>query len=190
MTHVTRQCMNCNKNFAAPLKEIKRGNAKFCSISCSMKLRVRNTPKPDPNCRCHTCHKTFYRNIKKQKLAKHGYQFCSRKCKEIAQTMNNPHSLQEMMPPHYYNGVTSYRKKKLRSVEKLQCERCLYDDIPEILVVHHLDRDRENNHLDNLILLCPTCHEADHFLGKDGRYNTTKSGGPMKLRSSSITLQE
>jgi len=29
--------------------------------------------------------------------------------------------------------------------------------------IHHRDRDRENNHLDNLLVLCPSCHSMMHW---------------------------
>jgi phage pi2 protein 07 len=29
--------------------------------------------------------------------------------------------------------------------------------------VHHRDRNRENNKMDNLLLLCPNCHSMLHY---------------------------
>jgi 5-methylcytosine-specific restriction endonuclease McrA len=40
----------------------------------------------------------------------------------------------------------------------------------KVLQVHHKDRDRHNNKLENLEMLCPTCHEVEHFTPKDGRW--------------------
>ncbi len=31
--------------------------------------------------------------------------------------------------------------------------------IPEVLEVAHVDGDRSNNDIDNLVILCPTCHK-------------------------------
>lgn len=44
-----------------------------------------------------------------------------------------------------------------------ECERCRYNKIPEILVIHHKDRNRKNNLLTNLEVLCPNCHAAEHY---------------------------
>lgn len=44
-----------------------------------------------------------------------------------------------------------------------ECERCEFN-IPEILQVHHKDRDRNNNTLENLELICPNCHCKEHYL--------------------------
>ncbi|MBX2866541.1 HNH endonuclease [Candidatus Kaiserbacteria bacterium] len=46
-----------------------------------------------------------------------------------------------------------------------QCERCNYD-LLEILIVHHIDRNRDHNSLSNLELLCPNCHAKEHYLKK------------------------
>jgi 5-methylcytosine-specific restriction endonuclease McrA len=43
-----------------------------------------------------------------------------------------------------------------------KCERCGYSEHPEILGVHHKDRNRHNNDLSNLEVLCPTCHSLEH----------------------------
>jgi len=45
------------------------------------------------------------------------------------------------------------------------CERCGYSK-REILHVHHKDRNRNNNDLKNLELICPNCHYEEHYLEK------------------------
>lgn len=61
--------------------------------------------------------------------------------------------------------VTSYMALKTRLAAKRgkKCERCGYD-LYEILHVHHIDRNRDNNVLNNLELLCPNCHAKEHYL--------------------------
>ena len=44
-----------------------------------------------------------------------------------------------------------------------KCERCGYA-VYQILQVHHIDRNRNDNSLDNLELLCPNCHAKEHYL--------------------------
>jgi 5-methylcytosine-specific restriction endonuclease McrA len=65
--------------------------------------------------------------------------------------------------------MTDYRELAKRH-KLFVCERCNYDRYPEILEVHHKDRNRENNTIENLLILCPTCHMEDHFLNKDGKW--------------------
>lgn len=65
--------------------------------------------------------------------------------------------------PH--DKVKNLRSLKLRllGVRGEKCERCDYDK-REILVVHHKDRNRKNNVLENLELICPNCHGEEHYL--------------------------
>lgn len=58
---------------------------------------------------------------------------------------------------NYVNGNSSYRKEALKYYPN-KCENCQYDEHKEILEVHHIDCNRENNDLKNLIILCPNCH--------------------------------
>ena len=43
------------------------------------------------------------------------------------------------------------------------CEKCGYEPYKECLQVHHLNYDNVyNEHLEDLILLCPYCHKDVH----------------------------
>ena len=60
-------------------------------------------------------------------------------------------------------GVPISVQKKLFVRSRGFCERGGEDFAfiePEI---HHRDRNRENNRLDNLLLLCPNCHSSMHW---------------------------
>ncbi|MCC6934479.1 MAG: HNH endonuclease [Candidatus Yanofskybacteria bacterium] len=61
--------------------------------------------------------------------------------------------------------MTALKALKMRLLRERgrTCERCGYDK-PEILQVHHKDRDRSNNDLANLALICPNCHYEEHYL--------------------------
>lgn len=67
------------------------------------------------------------------------------------------------------NAASKYRETALSLKEK-KCERCGYDKHPEILEVHHKDRNRDDGNPNNLELLCPNCHTEEHYLGSDGRF--------------------
>lgn len=50
---------------------------------------------------------------------------------------------------------------KYRNLIKIdKCARCGYNEFKCSLQVHHKDSDRDNNNIDNLILLCANCHTA------------------------------
>lgn len=55
-----------------------------------------------------------------------------------------------------------------------RCERCAWDKEALILQIHHKDRNSRNNERSNLELLCPNCHEMEHFAQKDGRWRLHK----------------
>jgi hypothetical protein len=67
------------------------------------------------------------------------------------------------------NAASKYRETAL-SLKQKKCERCGYDKHPEILEVHHKDRNRSNGNPNNLELLCPNCHTEEHYFGNDGRF--------------------
>lgn len=43
------------------------------------------------------------------------------------------------------------------------CQKCGYSKF-DIFQVHHKDRNRDNNKLNNLEILCPNCHYEKHHL--------------------------
>lgn len=51
------------------------------------------------------------------------------------------------------------------------CDECGYNKLPEILEVHHVDFNHNNNKLHNLQILCPNCHRELHFYEKLNQYH-------------------
>ncbi len=68
-----------------------------------------------------------------------------------------------MRPDHYSNveekigSINTYREMAMREYNH-QCSVCGWCEDDGILQVHHIDEDRQNNALNNLIILCPNCH--------------------------------
>ena len=67
--------------------------------------------------------------------------------------------------PH--DKVKNYKALKIRLLNKdgKSCKKCGYNK-QEILQVHHKDKNRLNNDLGNLELICPNCHFEEHYLEK------------------------
>ena len=170
---IEKPCEECGKLFEAPVREVKRGNGKFCSRKCSgaargkkiiAKYKLINTP----NVSCAQCEKEFYKNASDQKNSRSGLFFCCRKCKDEAQRIGG---IREIMSDHYGTAHANYRTLAFRELPN-ECNRCSFDSVTEILQVHHKDCDRKNNTIENLEVLCPNCHTTEHFVSKTGFWNT------------------
>jgi hypothetical protein len=160
---IIQNCKRCNKEFNAPVREINRGNGKYCSLTCSARRPKRTKA---PNVICAHCGNAFYKTKSKQKVSKSGLFFCNRTCKDSAQKIGG---IKEIQPSHY-GSTKNYRRTEKSNLPN-KCAHCGYDKHPEVLEVHHINRDHDNNSIENLIILCPTCHQVDHFLSGDGRFS-------------------
>ena len=170
-----KTCLFCNKLFQADLKEHNRGNARFCSLSCSSKYHQSQKPRPEPNHSCAYCGTSIYKTPARIKTSRNGIFFCNRLCKENAQRLDSDNPVPEIRPPHFgtLDSFDVYRKLMLRRkpLHEWVCEECGFDKHPEIIQVHHKDRDRTNSKIENLQLLCPNCHTWDHYENNDGLYS-------------------
>ncbi|MEK7149371.1 MAG: HNH endonuclease [Patescibacteria group bacterium] len=139
------KCLVCGKFIYRRPSQIERNNKRvFCSTVCY-----------GIGCRkeifCAVC--------KNPILARLNKKTCSRSCANrhrvgIQYKINRPR-----------DKVKSQRSIKIRLLDQRgkSCERCGYSRI-EILQVHHKNRNRENNELENLELICPNCHVEKHYL--------------------------
>jgi len=167
-TLITKNCLICKSLFTSRLADHKRGGAKFCSRKCfGIHKSHQMSGKLKPNTKCAYCQKPLYRNKSKLSASKSGLHFCCNEHKNIAQRIES--SFSEMRPDHYKNGVNGYRTKAIHHYGP-HCQVCNYTNIQEILVVHHKDENHTNNHIDNLQVLCPNCHDEIHFKASSGRF--------------------
>ena len=150
------KCTNCGKVVLRAKRHIKRSLKRGCSLYCSLKC-VREFSKKNSKIEieCGYCKKKF--KIYKSRLGrnKSGLHFCSKGCKDLAQRID---SGVEGIHPSHYCGHSGYRKRALNKYGRV-CEVCGYNGIEEILEVHHIDGNRRNGDLSNLIVLCPICHK-------------------------------
>lgn len=164
MSKILKNCLNCNKEFYTEQRYIDRGHGKYCSQRCSSTYYQNSLPKKKPNCICAVCKTAIYKNASEKENSKSGLFFCNRKCKEKGQSLN--FGLKEIQPKHYgtakKDDVYHYRRIAFNAYDKTKCSLCGYSSHPEILVVHHKDKNRMNDSVDNLQVLCPNCHEIVH----------------------------
>lgn len=135
------KCKQCGSEFYRP-KHLKN---KYCSYKCvhlSQTTRIEVT--------CDYCGK----NYEKQLHRLRDKNFCCRRCKDASQVGS-------VRPEIYVNGISSYRAKAL-SFYGEKCLRCGFSGNIDMLHVHHIDSDRTNNNMNNLEILCVTCHKKEH----------------------------
>lgn len=53
-------------------------------------------------------------------------------------------------------------RKEILKRDSYQCRICFNEDIEKSLHIHHIDYDRDNNSLNNLVALCSSCHFRIH----------------------------
>ena len=150
-------CVICSKpTYKRPI-EIQRNNGHvYCSQSCYWISLRKEKP-------CVICGYPILSVLNKKT--------CSRSCANrhragIKYFRNRPR-----------DKAQHYKSLKLRLLKNRgqNCEKCGYDKY-EILQVHHKNRDRQNNNLENLELICPNCHAEEHYLSKSWlkKFNISK----------------
>lgn len=156
------ECDNCGGSFNKKPSRIAKSKNHFCSQKCQGEYSTKVSKLE--TC-CGYCGKTITKFKREIQESKSGKVFCGSSCS----ASYNGQFFTEERAKNWQGGAHSYRARALNKYG-LKCNRCGFDDVPEVLQVHHKDRDRNNNLLDNLEVLCPTCHCVDHFKNKDGLY--------------------
>ena len=141
------KCVVCCKAIYRRPCELERSKGQaFCSSVCYGQTCRKEKP-------CIVCGKAILASLHRKT--------CSRSCSNtqragIKYKVNSPHDKVK-----YQQGL----KVRLLRARGKNCERCGYHRF-EILQVHHKNRDRNNNNLDNLELICPNCHCEKHYSEK------------------------
>jgi len=153
---ITLICLYCKKDFS--VKPYRKDKAICCSRKCLWHItREKREPfrlnkiigKTAHNnksvaYKCLFCNKEFFDSPSRKR------KYCSKQC------VNKP--IKELWKAKF----TTVRKNMIRRGMVNECKKCGYNQFPEILGIHHIDENRENNSLENLIVLCPNCHSLEH----------------------------
>ena len=145
-------CKWCSKRFYAKPNWLKLGHGKYCSIYCRGQAHRRGK-----EVKCAICSKKVYKSLKSIKGSQSGKLFCSKKCSLL---WHNSYFVQEKHG-NWKTGEFSYKRHVLRNHVKAYCRLCNKND-QRILLIHHLDKNRNNNTLRNLTWLCHNCHFLVH----------------------------
>ena len=104
------------------------------------------------------CGKKSYKSKVNLGRSKSGKFFCSKSCQTKWRN-------QEFVGPKHANwtgGKYSYRSVLTRNKVLKVCFLCKTKDV-RVMAVHHKDRNRKNNKVENLVWLCHNCHHLVHY---------------------------
>jgi hypothetical protein len=145
------RCDCCSNEFdkkPVHIKENERlGYKHYCSKACAARGKLRGQWHI-----CNQCGEHVYRTPNQVSKTKSGQVFCSRSCSAVHSNgfrVGPAH-------PNFKDGMSRYREKALKTYGAF-CVICGYNTVAA-LQVHHIDSDRSNNSLSNLMVLCPTHH--------------------------------
>ena len=146
-------CEKCKKEFYAKPSWLKQGWGKYCSAKCH-----HEGLKKGKFVKCFICKKQVWKAPKALKHSKSGKFFCSKSCQTL---WRNKFVYIGKNHPNWKNGQTIYRDILQRSKKEEICTLCGTRD-KRVLAAHHLDGNRKNVKLKNLIWLCWNCHFLVH----------------------------
>jgi hypothetical protein len=145
----SKTCKRCGISFKSSCK-----HSKFCSQRCS----TLNKTKERVEVICNNCSNAFLKS--KRLVQRSDKHFCINECKKQYYKINS----HERGIYNKHNGrsvISTYRKLAFANY-KHECYYCNYNKFIDVLQVHHLDENRHNNSLENLRIVCPTCHSEVH----------------------------
>lgn len=154
------KCIVHNLEFETNFENVRRDNRKhhICPI-CQKENKNFLYENNRQEVMCSYCGKAFIKSLSRLNNSKSGLHFCCREHKDLAQRIESGDSFQSMRPSHYdkVNSKT-YREKAFRNNQHC-CAVCGWNEDIDVLEVHHIDENRLNNDIVNLIILCPICHK-------------------------------
>lgn len=154
-------CKYCLKEFDFKRTTDKGNHSKWCHLNPNRlnsgndlknRLKVQNDKKygevTDFTVVCETCKNNFIVSERHKLHPQKNKYFCSRKC---------ANSIGGKTKAKKY-GYTQYQT----IAEKFHKKECIVCGVTDILDVHHLDENRQNNDPSNLVFLCPNDHYRLH----------------------------
>lgn len=160
---VRKICETCKKEFFCD--RWKAPTKRYCTERCHWKSR--QLPGGYVMRPCSTCGKEVRRRAYRPTVNV----YCGYECMAKGKVTNAPRT----------NKWANVRTWFGRFGRMSKCERCEYCEEPKILVLHHKDRNRDNNHLGNLEVLCPNCHAKEHLAEHKNGWKGHQSKNPTKI---------
>lgn len=156
---LTVKCIKHNHIFTTKYENIRRdGRAHLICPYCQEESRKERYSNNRTKVQCSYCGIEFFKSNSKLDNSKSGLYFCCREHKDLAQRIESGLEFNIIRPEHYNEIISDYRKLAFRNYSH-SCKVCGWNEDEDVLEVHHIDENRKNNALENLIILCPICHK-------------------------------
>ena len=149
---IIKQCVICGSNFKTKPFFIKNGGGKYCSRACH-----HNGIKTGKIMKCFLCGKDTYKTKKQLRVSKSKKYFCTKSC----QTKWRNTVFVGSRHTNWKEGRYAYKGVLKRHKIPQFCKICKTND-ERVLAVHHIDRNKTNNRVNNLVWLCHNCHHLVH----------------------------
>ncbi len=140
---VKKECLQCGISVYVRICYEQRGQGRFCSVSCGATYnnRINNSAKkPDVRAKIRAHHA------------------------DVSGRNNPMFGVRGPDAPGYIDGRNAIPGDIWRKIALLNkpsvCEECGEIVIGRRLHVHHKDKSRKNNELDNLQIVCVRCHNT------------------------------
>lgn len=161
---VVMRCAVCGADFH--VKPMRAATAKFCSRQCQTIAFTIDPPRPHNGIRlaCDFCGASILRTPGRLKPTN----YCSRTCANLA------HSLRMRgkgngryvhgQAPSLYPAEFRVVRQSVRDRDGSRCRKCgmTEEDNGYALSVHHVNYQKTDNRMDNLVTLCRWCHGSMH----------------------------
>ena len=156
------RCIKHGNVFKTKYENLRRDNrAHHICPQCKEEDRLLVREKDATWVECAYCGTKFLKPNSKLNRSKSGLYFCCREHKDLAQSLESGEKFANMRPEHYGKVLSrnsNYRDLAFREYGT-KCAICGFDEDIDMLEVHHIDENRDNNIVENLIPLCPMCHK-------------------------------
>ena len=142
---VQRACKQCSKLFLTWPYSIRNGQGNYCSSTCAAHGRWKQ-----PTIKMVEANK---RNQKKAANSRIGLQHSKKTKKQIS--IHRIGKCLKEKNPRWNGGISIYR----RVIKSNKCSMC---ELKRTLIVHHKNKNRYDNSLSNLQVICYKCHYKVH----------------------------
>lgn len=161
MRTIERTCKNCSQSFLAEAREVNRGNAHYCSLSCLASYKNENKSFNSNNVKAYICKKCG-RDFESSSITFAKY--CSSSCKQKDYRLNK-------------KSGNPFDRALEKTIKEYPCEICSWAEASRD--AHHILSVSKGGKslVDNLISLCPNHHRlADYnLLSQDYLLSIVKS---------------